>query len=69
MQVECPQPPTPKKIQDLVLQDKWVTIRQIVEDAGLSQYMVHNIIIAELSARQLLMDTHKKAQKTFAVTF
>lgn len=32
-----------KKVRDLVLQDRWVIIRQIIEGTFPSQYVVHNI--------------------------
>lgn len=60
-----------QKVHNLVLQDRRVTIRQIVEDTGLSYHVVHNILTTELNMKKLsarwvprmLTDAHKQARK------
>jgi [histone H3]-lysine36 N-dimethyltransferase SETMAR len=59
-----------KKIHDLVLQDRRVTIRQIVEDTGLSYHVIYNIITAKLDMKKLsarwvprmLTEAHKQTR-------
>lgn len=59
-----------KKVHDLVLQDRRVTIRQLVEDTGLSYHVVQNILTAELNMKKLsarwvprmLTDAHKQTR-------
>lgn len=35
-----------KKVHDLVLEERWVTIKQVVEDTDLSYHVMHNVIPA-----------------------
>lgn len=49
-----------QKVHDLVLEGKWVTIKQIVEDKGVLYHVVCNIFIVELDIRKIINRCQKE---------